>query len=211
MELNNRVEQLENEMKILKSEIQAVLLDLRESYLAGENPFDPGSMVNILSPSVKTSKITAEGDVIKEEPTGEEPASETGIDEKLKSAAAQAVEEVKKARRSEIITEPQIRRAGEEPALGMVTALIHWVIESTKQLGQEGTKAVVEISELMGNVSPEIKAILFKLLSLSPSGQPGEITTERFLSSLLKLTEMTGKCTTAEAALISMILEQRQN
>jgi hypothetical protein len=206
MELNNRVEQLENEMKILKSEIQAVLLDLRESYLAGENPFDPGSMVNILSPSVKTSKITAEGDVIKEEPVGE-----TGIDEKLKSAAAQAVEEVKKARRSEIITEPQIRRAGEEPALGMVTALIHWVIESTKQLGQEGTKAVVEISELMGNVSPEIKAILFKLLSLSPSGQPGEITTERFLSSLLKLTEMTGKCTTAEAALISMILEQRQN
>ena len=38
MELDDKVTQLEDEIKILKNEIQAVLLDLRESYLNLENP-----------------------------------------------------------------------------------------------------------------------------------------------------------------------------
>ena len=41
MELNDKVTQLEDEIKILKNEVQAVLLDLRESYLNHENPFNP--------------------------------------------------------------------------------------------------------------------------------------------------------------------------
>lgn len=40
MELNDKVTQLEDEIKILKNEIQAVLLDLRESYLNNKNPFN---------------------------------------------------------------------------------------------------------------------------------------------------------------------------
>jgi hypothetical protein len=39
MELNDKVTQLEDEIKILKNEIQAVLLDLRESFLINKNPF----------------------------------------------------------------------------------------------------------------------------------------------------------------------------
>jgi len=38
VELNDKVTQLEDEIKILKNEVQAVLLDLRESYLNFENP-----------------------------------------------------------------------------------------------------------------------------------------------------------------------------
>ena len=38
MELDDKVTQLEDEIKILKNEIQAVLLDVRESYLNLENP-----------------------------------------------------------------------------------------------------------------------------------------------------------------------------
>lgn len=40
MELNDKVTQLEDEIKILKNEIQAVLLDLREGYLNNKNPFN---------------------------------------------------------------------------------------------------------------------------------------------------------------------------
>lgn len=40
MELNDKVTQLEDEIKILKNEVQAVLLDLRESFLKNENPFN---------------------------------------------------------------------------------------------------------------------------------------------------------------------------
>lgn len=211
MELNNRVEQLENEMKIVKSEIQTALLDLRETCLAGENPFESVSPVNIQSTPVEPPEETPEEDVTKEESSDEGHTGEPGTNEKSESAVVQAVEEVKKARRSELRIEPQTRRNGEESALGMVTALIHWVTESTKELGQEGTKTIVEISELMGNLSPDIKSILFKLISLSPSNQSGEVTTRGCLSSLLKLTEMMGKCSKAEATLVSMILEQRQN
>ncbi len=41
MELNDKVTQLEDEIKILKNEVQAVLLDLRESFLNNINPFNP--------------------------------------------------------------------------------------------------------------------------------------------------------------------------
>ena len=45
MELNDKVTQLEDEIKILKNEVQAVLLDLRESFLNNVNPFNPDAMV----------------------------------------------------------------------------------------------------------------------------------------------------------------------
>jgi hypothetical protein len=46
MELNDKVTQLEDEIKILKNEIQAVLLDLRESYLNNKNPFNTSEPAN---------------------------------------------------------------------------------------------------------------------------------------------------------------------
>jgi len=41
MELQERVVKLEDEVKVLKNEVQTVLLDIRESYLNRENPFSP--------------------------------------------------------------------------------------------------------------------------------------------------------------------------
>ncbi len=46
MELNDKVTQLEDEIKILKNEVQAVLLDLRESFLNNINPFNPTPILN---------------------------------------------------------------------------------------------------------------------------------------------------------------------
>lgn len=52
MELNDRVSQLEDEIKILKNEIQAVLLDLRESYTDLENPFNLAAMAVAAQPII---------------------------------------------------------------------------------------------------------------------------------------------------------------
>ena len=41
MELKERVDRLDDEVKVLKNEVQTVLLDIRESYLNRENPFNP--------------------------------------------------------------------------------------------------------------------------------------------------------------------------
>ncbi len=52
MELNDKVTQLEDEIKILKNEVQAVLLDLRESYLNHENPFTADASPGVSSPTI---------------------------------------------------------------------------------------------------------------------------------------------------------------
>lgn len=44
MDLNDKVTQLEDEIKILKNEVQAVLLDLRVSFLNNVNPFNPNPL-----------------------------------------------------------------------------------------------------------------------------------------------------------------------
>lgn len=41
MDLSNRITQLEDEIKVLKNEVLAVLLDVRENLLTRENPFAP--------------------------------------------------------------------------------------------------------------------------------------------------------------------------
>lgn len=69
----------------------------------------------------------------------------------------------------------------------------------------------MEVSELMGNVPPDVKSILFKLISLTPSEYSGKITTNGCLSSLLKITELLGKCNKNEANLVSILLERKEN
>jgi hypothetical protein len=39
VETSDKITQLENEIKVLKNEVQAVLLDIRENVLNAENPF----------------------------------------------------------------------------------------------------------------------------------------------------------------------------
>ena len=41
MEISETVKRLDDEVKVIKNEIQAVLLDIREVYLNRENPFNP--------------------------------------------------------------------------------------------------------------------------------------------------------------------------
>jgi len=218
MELNDRVEQLEHEMTILKNEIQAVLLDLRESYLARENPFEPGSPA-MTAQSASLDQVPEEmatKDGTEGESAGGTPIEETGDWTKLEVTTEKiAPGGVKGARWPDVKSESSPLKAreiaSENTSLAMVTALTHWAAESTKQLGQEGAKAVVEISELMGNMPPDIKSIMFKLISLRPSEHPGEVTKHAYLSSLVKLTDSLGKCNKTEAALISILLEQKEN
>jgi len=219
MELNDRVEQLEHEMTILKNEIQAVLLDLRESYLARENPFEPGSPTMTAQPPDmgQTPEETDVEDGTESESAGEPPTDDPDYDCDNPEFIAEEIaqEEVKRAWRPEVKSKSgplelsEIAR--ENTSLAMVAALTHWVAESTNQLGQEGAKAVVEISELMGNMPRDTKNILFKLISLRPSEHSGEITTRTYLSCLLKLTDLLGKCNKTEATLISLVLEQKEN
>ncbi len=53
METSEKITQLENEIKVLKNEIQAILLDIRENVLASENPFSPRPAGNIQQANIE--------------------------------------------------------------------------------------------------------------------------------------------------------------
>jgi hypothetical protein len=59
MELNDKVTQLEDEIKILKNEVQSVLLDLRESFLKNENPFNAGGFTQAAQPIIINQQAPA--------------------------------------------------------------------------------------------------------------------------------------------------------
>ena len=69
--------------------------------------------------------------------------------------------------------EPSLRK---NIKLDLVTmaGLTGWVEESTKKIGRERTEAVLDISEVMGYVTADLKPILMKLIALAPQEFAGE-------------------------------------
>jgi archaellum component FlaD/FlaE len=49
MEISETVKKLDSEVQVMKTEIQAILLDIRETYLNRENPFNPEVATPIIS------------------------------------------------------------------------------------------------------------------------------------------------------------------
>jgi hypothetical protein len=72
MDLNDKVTQLEDEIKILKNEVQAVLLDLRESFLNNVNPFNPHALPVSEQPVIIVNQPAGdiEQRVVREKPEG---------------------------------------------------------------------------------------------------------------------------------------------
>jgi hypothetical protein len=52
MEISETVRQLDNDVKVIKKDIQAILLDIRETYLNRENPFNPEVATKIINSAI---------------------------------------------------------------------------------------------------------------------------------------------------------------
>lgn len=233
MELNDKVTQLEDEIKILKSEVQAVLLDLRESFLNYENPFSssvpPVNNQPIVinqpppvpdeAPSIPEEHhddVTQEENKESELPEVAGPANEPEPVDKQELVATEetARKEVKTAWRLDI--EPGLhfkaREAGDGPEgkadLATIAGLVRWVTGSTKRLGRERTEVILDTSEMMGHLSPDIKEILVKFIGLTPDEHSGEVTTRDYLVSLIELDSLLGKGNKSEIALFSILLPE---
>jgi hypothetical protein len=255
---NDKITKLENEIKVLKNEVQAVLLDLRESYLNMENPFNSSS-----KPAATQSIVITERAPVKEIPA-EKPSRENRNLEPFRAEKSQAngnkrLEDgdsekqlfTKQSKRewfdseeSEYESEKEnntkntslmehtqqnigrekIERTanpGVQPEaapqagprkyvkLDLVTmaGLTGWVEQSAKKIGRERTEAVLEISETMGYVSPELKLILVKLIALAHSNAT-EIKggTRDYMDSLIKLNSLLGNDNREETALLLLSL-----
>ena len=229
MELNDRVTQLEDEIKILKNEVQAVLLDLRESYLNHKNPFNPDMSPMNNQPIIinhQPSITTEESDEMtpalnqESEPVGpEEPANEPELVYKQELTASEetAHEEVKGAWRPEIETEAHFKfkeaTDGTDGKIDLATiaGLGQWVAEAVKRLGREKTETILDISEMMGHLAPELKNILVKFISHVPGEYSGKVTTRDYLASLMELGSLLGRDNKSEVALLYILCQENDH
>jgi hypothetical protein len=233
MELSDKVTQLEDEIKVLKNEVQAVLLDLRDSYLNRENPFSPAASPISVQPIVINQQPSqpppnAEekaDDVISGEEQENEPLEvealadepEPVYEPELTASEETAREEVTRVWRPEIEPEARFKSGkttdgpGGKVDLATIARLSQWVAEAVKQLGSERTEAILDISEMMGHMAPELKAILVKFISPTPGGYSGRVTTRDYLASLIELEGLLGKDNKSEVALLYILCQENDH
>jgi hypothetical protein len=219
MELTEKVSRLEDEIKVLKNEVQAVLLDLRESCLNFENPFNAQmSMVGgqPIAVNLQTS-MSEPGRKDAPNKANNKPNNKIESVEETKIAVDEpepvtAHEEVTRAEGLRI--ETGIKSVGHLPGrstkvdITTIAALTGWVSESAKNLGRARTEAVLDMSEIMGYLSRDLKAVLLKLVYLAPEGHCEDVPTREYLNALLKLASLLDADNKSEVALLSILSEE---
>ena len=224
---DGKIAKMENEIKVLKNEVQAVLLDLRESYLNMENPFNSTANPTSIQPIVisqqapaRESKSETQPEALpKIKPTEPEKDSAKASKEEENSPVARLARPEPKTIREEMKMTPNWHSElesrptpSQEPALRKnakldlitVAGLTGWVEDATRKLGRERTEAILDISETMGYVYSELKPILVKLIALAPP-RPVENTTIRmrdYMDALIKLNSLLGNDNREESALL---------
>jgi len=240
LELNDRLTQLEDEIKIMKNEVQAVLLDLRESYLNTENPFNSSAapvaaqpiIINNPAPVAPEEK---KDDVVPEEESPESQIAEVGVlddepelsDESVLDSEPEpdsgsgllddgpeldyepgadagketAREEVKRAWRPAIESEPHFgfretttgALSGDAISIAAMAELAQWIDDTVKQSGCERTETILDISEKMGYLSPDLRKILVKFINPILGEYSGKVETRDYLGSIIKFSRLLGK------------------
>jgi hypothetical protein len=217
METNEKITQLENEIKVLKNEVQAVLLDLRENVLNAENPFN-ASVQPATSQQVIIEHKINDNDRQPDKVPADHATSRAnthdlhqtpGIKENAPEPET-AREEVEKEWLPESCLpsdESPKRKGKNETNLDLVTmaGLTYWAQETTRHLGKERAEAVLSISEMLGHLPPKVKPILTKLINIEPEVNPNNVLARDYLDALIRISLLLGKGSESEAAMLSII------
>jgi hypothetical protein len=220
---NDKITKLENEIKVLKNEVQAVLLDLRESCLNMENPFNSIDNPTTIQPIVITDRTSASL------PHPERAATENHKTEPSKSEGkppsespvplVSETELPRKKKQTVSNSYPVLKSTPEKPIdlltpndgkldILTVAGLVNWAEESSQKLGKERSIAVLEMSQAMGNITEETKAIVVKLIGLAPDSTiENQPRPKAFLGSLMKLNRLLSQDKLGEIALELLSME----
>ena len=217
METNEKLAQLESEIKVLKNEIQAVLLDLRDKYLESENPFNAPAQA-AASPQIVIDRAPAPSEPPRrtEAPPAPAPVAE---EEVPAEAAAEAVAvpemmeapvEVKPMPLPELAPAPQQpgqHRGGPAVDLSLVTiaGLATWADDCVRRLGCQRTETLLDVAEMLGLLSPDLKGIVTKLILVEGDGHTAVLPARDYLNALVRITSLLGRDNQQEEALLAVI------
>ena len=250
MDIKDKVAQLEDEIKVLKNEVQAVLLDIRETYLNRETPFSPEVSVptthqvtaivtgqeSFAAPAPPPKKGVSGGDQKDEEPQEEQPSTEVEPENSLEQSyeeesnndepepedeqelaaseetAHKEVKRVWRSEKEEPLAQLKARRnknaSGGKIDLTTIAGLTQWVGDSVKKLGRERTEAILDISEMVGHLPPDLKKILVRFINRTPDESDGNPTTRDYIAILIQLESLLGMNSKSDELALLSILSQ---
>ena len=254
MEIDDRVNQLEDEIKVLKNEVQAVLLDIRESYLNRENPFNPEvsaipiapAVANVTAPQIQQPPIyvnapprrapevdrederreTGEtGDDVVPVKKQEKQTEQEHLDDEGEPVGKEEFDDSNETAQEEVnrVLQSNEQRASHSGSkknsdsfrengkvdLITVAGLTQWVTDAVQRLGREKTETILDISEVVGLLTPELKNILAKFVGRASGEYNHNATIRDYITSLVELERLLGmNIKSEEMALLSIICQE---
>jgi|WetSurMetagenome_2_1015567.scaffolds.fasta_scaffold407402_1 hypothetical protein len=212
METNERITQLESELKIIKNEVQSVLLDIRDKYLEAENPFNTSAtttrehtIIDHKTSGDKTPNLDPNKD--KNNQANKENSKSLGEQEIEKDKS----EQFKKDWLPEMTDHGFSRKdiaALSTPDLITISALVRWADVSLKKLGRIKTETILDFTDMLGLLTPDMKKVLSKLITIDDTGKQNENQNpdyRNYLDSLIEITSLLGKDNHTEKTMLTII------
>jgi len=214
MELNRKIQELEDEIKVLKGEIKSVLVEIREYLLTRcRNPlFNDFDSLLAETPSLsieagpepesKEVRITVGGET-KEKKEGEVAAGQEGHrpEERPRAPRKGPPEKTKPP-------VPAIQRE-EDLDLSGVLRLARWVGSGIRKVGRERLEKLLEIYHMAGYLSPNLKEVILKLIRLAEESEPtGKVTMKDCIVVLLQLDELLKEMRKSDLSLLSLLFDE---
>jgi hypothetical protein len=197
-----RIKNLEEEFKVLKNQIRAVLLDIKEQMATG----------SIQAPSVPwAGAVPAQPEnavkVVPEKPQAAEPAVMEMAEKE--GAAGCAAAHVPEAAVSSV-------RADSEGRVDLLTVsvLAQWLSRAAETVSKEQIRKLVEIYDITGNLPPRLKQATLLLTDMyadggreESEGVPASVSMQLLIELDSLLRYRTGAL---ESVVLSMLLEKGQ-
>ena len=184
--MEQRINALGEELKVLKSQIQAVLLDIKEYLSTGNgHAYSPPA-----EDSRPTEPILAEPSPAEPSPAGSyaEPVGgqahrpEVGFMETAlgEGTAEQAERDIRprKAQPSDVVKTVAVGEGSESEVVDLLTisVLAQWLSRAVAAVGKNQTGKLVEIYVITGNLPPRLKEAMLLLVDLYSDGSHDEDT-----------------------------------
>ena len=220
-----RIKNLEEELKVLKNQIRAVLLDIKEQLATGGNghssqqsvpPWESGTPA---APHPESDAGVASKIAGGAEKGFAEPGPGSGIAEDVRPSLKPFLGLTEKT--SPVITQKASPGTGETNGEGRVdlltiSVLAQWLSRAAATVSKEQIGKLVEIYDITGNLPPRLKQAILLLADLYWDGDRAEdaedVPAAVSLQLLIELDSLLRYRTGAlESVVLSMILDKGQN
>lgn len=219
MNADQRIEALEGDVKLLKNEIKAVLLDVREHYLDYQNPFTRGALPVTAPAVVAVGVVGGPGPAAEPPPPrhdgpagaapsgrhegqeGRRPGPGAGQDPAVPGLPPVAGEKKSSPPPAPVVAEettsiPGLPDTGPGECrldLSAVAALAVWVDEAVALIGRERLKALVDVRYAGGKLPGAARTAVLMLARSCPQRSPGgRVSGRQYLMVLSELDELMG-------------------